>query len=67
MRRYYDSYIEFSIYTAPHSDEYSMRFDLSWSFADMVDYICNQYAIDRDSIIEERQTFVKRFKISKND
>lgn len=66
MKRFYDSFIECFIYTLPHDDEYSMMFDSGWKFTEMLDYMCDQFSIDRNSISEIRQTFVRRYKLSKD-
>lgn len=67
MKRYYDIFVEFYLYTAPHDDEYSMTFDVDWRSKDMIDFMCDKYDIDPDSISETRHTIVKRYKLSKDD
>lgn len=66
MKRYYDTFIEFFIYLAPTDDEYAMIFDSNWKFTEMLDYMVDKYDIDRDSISEIRQIYVKRYKVSKD-
>lgn len=67
MKRYYDSYTMFLVYTAPHDDEYANMFDNTWKFSEMLDYMCDTYGIDRNSITEIQQIFVRKYKLTKDD
>lgn len=67
MKRYYDSYIVFSIFTVPYDTQYSMSFSIGWTSNDMLDYLCDYHSIDKDSIHETRQTLVKHYKALKDE
>lgn len=67
MKRYFDYFIEFAVYTHPHDDEYSMIFSTDCKFSEMLDYLCNHFEIDPDTIHEIRTTYVKRYKVTKDD
>ena len=65
MKRYYDIFHEFAIVTA--SKTFVEFFAIGWNFNEMHDYMCDKYLIDTDSIMEIRHTYVKRYKLLKND
>ena len=64
-KRYYDLFIDFAIDTVDTTFE--LTFSSDWRSTDMLEYMCDTYSIDKDSIVETRTTFVKRFKVSKDD
>lgn len=65
MKRYYDIFIDFAIDT--ECDTYEMSFEKEWRPTEMLDYMCDKFSIDQDSIVETRCTYVKRYHLSKND
>lgn len=65
MKRYYDLFIVFAIDTIDTTFE--LTFSTDWRSSDMLRFMCDTYAIDEDSIVETRTTFVKRYKITKDD
>lgn len=64
MKRYYDIIIDFAIDT--ECETFEMAFASDWKFTEMLDYMCDKFDIDRDSIVEIRHTYVKRYKLMKD-
>lgn len=65
MKRYYDIFLNFAIVT--ECETYEEYFTSDWKFTDMLDFMCDRFAINKDSIVEIRQTYIKRYKVSKDD
>lgn len=65
MKRYYDCIIDFAIDT--ENETYQMSFSSDWKFSEILDFMLDRFSIDQDSIVEIRHTYVKRYKVLKDD
>lgn len=64
MNKFYDSTIECSIST--HTDTFEMIFSNDWKISDVISWMKDTYCIDDNNIVEQRVSYVKRFKLKSN-
>lgn len=65
MKRAVDSLIDFMIIT--DTDNYNMTFSVEWKFSEILEYMVDLYSINKDSIVEIRNTYIKHYKLLKDE
>lgn len=64
MKRLYDISQKFTVIT--DNGTYTKSFSHDWFFTEMLEYMLDHFSVDKDTIVEIRSCYIKRYKLTKD-